>query len=341
MIATNNETTAFDYFLHRVKHSSAVYQTRNGTLLLEGKDARDFLQRMSTNDLVNLQVGQTASTVLVNEKARIVDVVTVINKGSGLLLVTSRGATNIVQEWLRRFIILEDIRVTDLSHEYETLLLAGENVHLEMQQIELPLPHLPPDRSFLELQMTNGKAIVANDSRWQYPACLLIAPRDEIRRLWDLAQHSSDGAGSSFVCLTDELYHELRIEQGIPEYGLELTEDVNPLEARLDQSISFTKGCYIGQEVIARLDTYKKLRRKLTGLIFQQAAAVPVSSGMLLLDNAEVGWTTSHSFSQHLNRPIALGYLDTDVAETALTFKTSVSEAAQSVQVSKLPFRCE
>jgi folate-binding protein YgfZ len=102
-----------------------------------------------------------------------------------------------------------------------------------------------------------------------------------------------------------------RVELGIPRYGRELTDDVNPLEAGLEEHISFTKGCYVGQEVIARLKTYGKTNRRLVGFVFH--SDVEVLPGTVVKANGhEVGKVTSSAYSIAQHRNIGLGYLRID-----------------------------
>ncbi|MFQ5873180.1 MAG: YgfZ/GcvT domain-containing protein, partial [Dehalococcoidia bacterium] len=105
-----------------------------------------------------------------------------------------------------------------------------------------------------------------------------------------------------------DAYDVLRIEAGVPIYGAELSEDVNPLEAGLRSSISFTKGCYVGQEVVARLNTYQKVKRHLVKLRFYDGTA-PHPGTPLELDGKEVGTLTSVAVLPGDVRAFALGYV--------------------------------
>ena len=129
----------------------------------------------------------------------------------------------------------------------------------------------------------------------------------------------------------------VRIERGIPVHGKEITEAVNPLEAGLSTLVSFTKGCYIGQEVVARLDTYGKVRRKLCGLVFpDDSPNVPV--GRLFFSGEEVGWTTSHTYSTQLNKVIALGYVKGINTSEFVELKQPDGGNAIALRVVDLPF---
>ena len=128
------------------------------------------------------------------------------------------------------------------------------------------------------------------------------------------------------------------MEQGVPAPGRELSEDYNPLEAGLLKHISFNKGCYIGQEVIARLDTYKKVSKYLVGLSWD-SPELPPAGASLTVDGKRSGVVTSAVGSERLGRGIGLGYVRKAHAEpgSMLTLEQGGSEF--EVRVESLPFR--
>ena len=130
----------------------------------------------------------------------------------------------------------------------------------------------------------------------------------------------------------------LRIEAGIPAPGHELTEQWNPLEAELRSAISFTKGCYTGQEVVARLNTYKKVQRTLRGLRLA-GDEIPPPGSRLLAAGAEAGLVTSAAFSPALGAPIALAYvaLETSAPGTAVEVELEPGGRTAAATVLVLP----
>ena len=106
----------------------------------------------------------------------------------------------------------------------------------------------------------------------------------------------------------DTAFQITRVESGMPDWGTELTEEYNPHEARLLKAVSFTKGCYTGQEVIARLDTYDKVQKYLMIIEMQDVvnAATPFD---VFLDDEKIGILTSYAFDPLENRSVGLGYI--------------------------------
>ena len=135
-----------------------------------------------------------------------------------------------------------------------------------------------------------------------------------------------------------EAYEVLRVERGAPGYDRELGESYNPLETGLWGSISFTKGCYIGQEVIARLDTYQKVQRHLVSLSFSADAQVAEGS-KLAREGSEVGHVTSVAKTPLTGELIGLGYVRKEAAQVGTLFNLAEREGAWAkVETPVLPF---
>lgn len=138
----------------------------------------------------------------------------------------------------------------------------------------------------------------------------------------------------------DETYNVLRVEAGVPVTGLELTESINPWEANLDDSISLHKGCYNGQEVIARLNTYQKVKQGLFGLRLEseipmsQLAAAPVK---LICAGRDAGFVTSSATSPRFG-PIALAFVRGDYQNSGQQLEVQALDGTQSATVCALPF---
>jgi folate-binding protein YgfZ len=119
---------------------------------------------------------------------------------------------------------------------------------------------------------------------------------------------------SGAIEISDELYETLRIENGVPKYGVDMDETTVVLETGLDEAVSFTKGCYVGQEIIARIHFRGHVAKKLIGLILSDwSADIPVRLDSPLeltsLEGKSAGRITSITYSPKLEKTIALGYV--------------------------------
>jgi folate-binding protein YgfZ len=219
-----------------------------------------------------------------------------------------------VKSWLEKFIIMDDVQIEDRSSEYRILMLHGSGM---FEQFSVPA-NLPPHSAVI-----TDEQISFRDQLWPSAVVVML----------------NAGTEPEMKAAAPELVEAMRIEAGIPAFGKEITAEVNPLEAGLGQFVSETKGCYVGQEVLARLTTYKKIQKTLTGFIFADTDERLLSQGEVLLSGRKVGATTSHTWSPGLNACIALGYLSTGVAEKLLEFKNDLLPSAVPVRATELPFK--
>lgn len=242
-------------------HAGAVVYDASamGRLRLTGKTRLDFLNRMSTNDMNALQPGQGAATILTTPNARIVDRILVYVRQADLLVLTSRGAQDLVARWLKKYIFFnDDVQVRDLSSELWPLSIYGTKAaevaaHLCGGAVDDLALHAW--RSIDETLSVARTDSIAGDGFH-----LLAASTERLSDLWSKAVE----AGASPI--GERALEVLRIESGRPRFGRELSEAYIPLEAGLWADVSFSKGCYVGQEIIARMESRHRLAKQMVGL---------------------------------------------------------------------------
>ncbi|RMH64013.1 MAG: aminomethyl transferase family protein [Calditrichaeota bacterium] len=275
-----------------------------GKVLLKGPDALDLLNRISTNDMTHLVMGIMCDTVFCTPKGRIVDYCRVLQYDDQLMLISSYIDSANIIDWINRFVILEDVEIKDASADYLWLTVMG-----------------PRARNFI--QSLSGTPVVDEDETiWihyetiQFPALL---NRNFVVPAYNFALPKTPGM-EVFEWLTAELatfngrligdhaFQILRVESGMPDWGAELTLDYNPHEARLLHAVSFTKGCYTGQEVIARLDTYDKVQKYLMIIDLEEEifSEPPLK---VFYDDEEIGVLTSYAFDPVNQRSVGLAYI--------------------------------
>ncbi|MBI5214170.1 MAG: aminomethyl transferase family protein [Ignavibacteriae bacterium] len=311
-----SSTTLFEEY-HLLVESAMLIQCTNAILSVRGKDSLDFLQRLSTNELKAISEHQFVTTILVTEKAKVVDVATVIRKNEEFLMILQSVNAGIVLKWLEKFLFTEDVHLRNVTGEYEHFAVVGERA----EQIV----------SKFSEQAQDG--ITFQDSLWGERMVHCLVRHNQKREV-----NSELFSYLGTVGNESDAFESYRIENGVPKFGFELTEHINPLEAGLERFISWTKGCYIGQEVVARIDTYKKLQRRLVGFIFDDEGRNKVANGKIFFEGEEVGWTTSHAWSEKFRKHIALGYLKTSVESDVLQFQNEQIKESIPVRVSTLPF---
>lgn len=324
---------------YRLAHSGTVFiRYDRGVVRGSGTDRLDLLHRLSTNAVGELQPGGETTTILTSDKGRIIDVVRVVAFDDHILMILLDSDAERVRAWLDKYTIMDDFATEDLSDRYVPVGLHGEGARGLLSRTLAIEP--PNSGSAVSVSIGGADVVVLRDVRVSgIGSFLLIVPSDAVDEL----TQRLEGAGA--VEIGPETFHTLRVEAGVPASGSELTDRYNPLEAGLVQYISFTKGCYIGQEVIARLDTYDKVQRHLVGLTLDRLPDASGESDALDLygvdEEKSIGTVTSVAWSPGLGRPIALAYLRTQFAVPGLAVRIGTPEDALgqiSGTVTKLPF---
>lgn len=306
---------------YRAARAGAVVVRRapEGRLRAVGRDRLDLLHRMSTNNLQDLAVGAARPTVLTTPIARIVDLLWVLNLGETALCLAGPGRATAVRRWLAGYIFFrDDVKVLDVSAELGQLGVYGPRAGAVAGALLPGAEALAEDHALERagLIVWRGRPLAGD-------GYTLLAPASQIDALWDQAV----AAGAQPAGET--AYQWLRLAAGTPEAGHELTEEYIPLEANLWPAVSFQKGCYIGQEIIARMESRGKLARRLVGL----KLAAPVAQGAAVeAGGTKVGAVTTAGELPD-GGPAALAYLKTGACDPG----TPVEVAGVAGTVTALP----
>jgi len=285
-----------------------------GILSLTDKDRADFLQRMTTNDIAALEPGQSTVTVLTSPTARILYVFTVLCRANDLLLFPAEGQTHALAQHLRGQIFFMDaVKVNNLSPENVRCRLIGDQSETVLQSFGLDIA-LADEGTWQE----RDGLLAVKQHNYGVPGYDLMVSHEQqsvvMERLLAAGVTTIDPAA----------YHTRRVELGRPAVGHELTEDYSPLEAGLAWTCAENKGCYTGQEIIARQITYDKVTKTLVRL--QSAKQLNVGDEIRADDPASgrvMGTVTSNAYSPALDSPLSLAIL-----------RRPHNEVGQQVQVS-------
>jgi len=309
-------------------------RTHWGRIQISGSDRLRFLHNQSTNNFNILKPGQGCDTVFVTSTARTIDLATAYATEDAVILLVSANRRHQLLELLDRYIFpMDRVELTDLTDTTVAFSLLGPEstqlleklgvTELENQpyathkSIKTP-PSSPPCQGGDE-----GGVRVAVGSGLATPGYTLIAAASDAASLWN------ELVKAGAVPMGDRIWEQLRIEQGRPATDFELTDDYNPLEARLLNTITYDKGCYIGQETIARLNTYQGVKQQLWGV--QLSGAVEPGT-LITIRDEKVGKLTS--FTKTESGFFGLAYIRTKAGGEGL--KVQLGEIAG--EVVNLPF---
>lgn len=260
-----------------------------GRIQVSDDDRIRFLHNQSTNDFQRLKPGQGCDTVFVTSTARTIDLATAYIMENAVLLLVSPNRRQQLMEWMDRYLFpMDRVELKDISSESATFSLIGPESDALLQKLGVEMPLGEAYASHKQLMLGNFQVHIAVGSGLASPGYTLIVPANDAAKLWQTLTE----AGAT--PMGDRIWEQLRIEQGRPTPDHELTDDYNPLEAGLWETISFDKGCYIGQETIARLNTYKGVKQQLWGVRLE----APVEPGtVVMLGEEKVGKLTSSTQS--------------------------------------------
>ena len=305
-----------------------------GRLSISGEDGLDLLNRLSTNELMDLQPGEGAPTILTSNKGRIVDLLHVFRHEDHLLVLTSQDACQKVIDWIDFYTIMEDVVVRDLTGETAMLSVVGPNAASLLDRLTGRGISSLERNGFTEADFSGAKAAIYRTDLLRLPSYDIVVDAADVQRVW--AQTLNKGQGFGLRPVGSQAWEIVRIERGVPAFGAELAEDYNPLEANLLDLVSFTKGCYVGQEVVARLNTYNKVQKQLVGLRWSLDAEL-VPDAKLTHEGKVVGVVTSAARQRGLAEGIGLGYVRKTHTAQGTGLVTQVDDTEIPVEVVGLP----
>jgi folate-binding protein YgfZ len=297
-------------------------------LVVTGPDRVAWLQGMLTNDIKGLAVGQGCLAVAVTNKGKLVADLRVFQRADAvwLELATDRAAP--LLDHLNRHLIMEDCAIDDRSSESAWIGLHGPRAIEILRGLAPALPDLA-EYAQAEVAIAGGSAIAIGSGEFGLPGCDLWLSPDRAAAVWEALRTAGATPMGADAC------EILRIEAGIPRFGAELDEDTLPLEAGLERTINYEKGCYVGQEVLARVTYRGHVNRKLAGLwLAGEAPAAPHEA--LTHDGKPAGEVRSSIRSPHFGRPIALAYVRRELLTDGA--KLTLADGREAT-VTSLPFK--
>jgi len=304
-------------------------------LKLIGNEVLEFLHRISTNDVKNLGVYKLRRTLFTNEKGRLIDSSFLMRIADYNLLIGESGDIRKLQSWIEKYIIMEDITVEDTSNDYSLFEIYGAQSHSFMTMLcgekideliggNIILGDTDSIKTYIAKVKENDaidKFLIMVNSE---DAISFVKYLYEIRSAFDL----------KFI--GDKSFNYFRIINGIPLAPNEINTKYNPHEINLIHEVSFKKGCYIGQEVIARLDTYDKVQKELKGVVFKTDQEIELPLTIFSNDGTEVGEVTS--IEQGLdNKIIGLALVRKKYLDTSNDLFIKINDEKVGIILSEFP----
>lgn len=297
-----------------VRNSAGISDlSHRGKLVVSGKEHTKFLQGILSNDVYNLDVGKGMYATLLTVKGRIITDMKVYRDKDAVFLDIEPGQNDRIKELMNKIKLSYKANVDDLT---DSLILLSINGPCSSDLIKKifgeNLPQLNEydftKRDFMGSEITIIKANRTGEEGYD----ILLSSNASSIKIWEAL--ISNGKELNIVPVGMNALETLRIEAGIPRYGIDMDENTIPIEAGIWNALNFEKGCYVGQEVIARIKWRGHVNRHLVGLIIE-GQELPNQGDKINSGEKDIGNITSSTFSPHLNKSISLGYIRREYKE--------------------------
>ena len=296
-------------------------------LVISGQDRMRWANGMVTNNIRDLESGRGVYGFILTPQGKNQGDLVLYNRGDYLLATTDRAQVEAITTLLRRYIIMDKVEIEDVSDKLASVGVGGPRAVEMWSSVGIDVAALEPGRIVATVWREMSISIARNTHPQSNAYEIWIAP-ENLDKLWDaLVSAGAEPVGSEAL----EMY---RIARGIPVYGADLRERDLPQETGQEHALNFSKGCYIGQEIVERIRSRGNVHRTLIG--FEVEGEPPRPGTKILAADKEVGEITSAArvpFAEGA-RALALGYLRREVATPGST----VNVGEQSATVRTLPF---
>jgi folate-binding protein YgfZ len=308
-----------EYYKAATEGSALVEKDWYGLVKLTGADRASWLQGMVTNDVQKLTPGSGCYAAHLTPQGKIVAHMQIFADDDALWLCLERSSVPKLVAAFDKLLIMEDVQMHESSEEYSILGLLGPGATAPLQAW-LGEP-AGVDESYSHRIIENGRIVVADLG---YDIWIRRSDSDAVVR-------SIAAAGATAI--DHGTWDVVRTEAGIPVYGVDIDETTTMPELG-ERGISYEKGCYIGQEVVAKVKYLGHVNRRFAGLVFSDNE-LPEPKTVVRKGGREVGYVTTSLLSPRLNKPIALAFL----SRAAYAPGAQVDVGSQTATIVELPFR--
>jgi folate-binding protein YgfZ len=325
-------TTSSEYSAVRDGGAGLLDLSARGRILVSGSEAVMFLNGLITNDMKTLAVNSWMPAIFPNVQGRLLATVRIFHRDDGFLIDTESATHDKVVSLLDRFTMAGDFRLADLTDQTVSYSVQGKKAtEIVRGVLGEEAANIEPLRAVtVRLAGRNVKVIRATHTAED--GFDLFVDANEAQQLRD----SLIAGGAKPI--NEEVAETLRIEAGIPRYGIDMDETTVVTETNLDDAVSFTKGCYVGQEIIVRIKHRGHVAKKMAGITLEEKSELENGAQIFSAEDKEIGRITSSTFSPRLGRTIGLGYVKYDFLTPGTDVKIQSNSGKLAGKVAELPF---
>lgn len=320
-----------EYSAVRDDGAGLIDLSSRGRILVSGSEAVMFLNGLITNDMKTLAVNSWMPAAFANVQGRLLAAVRIIHRADGFLIDTEDATRETVIKLLDRFTLAGDFHLKDSTDQTAMFSVQGSRA-----------PEII-SRVFGE-EAANAERQKTVNAQLGDTTVTVIRATHTAEDGFDLFIDANNGAkfrdalvAAGAAPISNETFETLRIEAGVPLYGIDMDENNVVTETNMDDAVSFTKGCYLGQEIIVRIKHRGHVAKRLTGVVLDDSTPVPRNSKIMSSEGKEIGRVTSSTFSPRQDRAIALGYLKYDYLAAGTEVEVASPESETGATVADLP----
>ena len=310
-----------------------------GQVIVTGDDRITWLQSIISQDILPLKSGQGRYSTFMDHKGKILSYFRVFMCPEQVVVEDVGEVGEQTQAAFRKFLLYgTKAKMAKGSESHGLLLLSGPKAaEIIKEALKTDVANLASLES-MTFSFDGAEGFIARTEETGLPDFELFIPRNVLTALW--AHLLKVGEPRGMKPLGKVTRETARIEAGFPRLGPDINDRIVPPEANLEgTAFSLSKGCYPGQEVVARMDTYGSVKRRLVGLVVEGTKNdLPEAGAILFSGTREVGWISSSTFSPLLQKPIALGFPLRDFTKPATDLEIEIGTRRITVRVSSLPF---
>ncbi len=311
--------------------------SHRGRLRVTGDDRIKWLQSVISNDILPLKPGQGLYSSFLTHKGKMLTYFLAYTLAESLMLEDAGEIGDTTFQALRKFLLYgTKAKMENCADTWGLLLVSGPKAaELIKAAFGADVSGLKPI-SFITHEIAGQQALLIRTEETGEIDIEVLIPADGVVTVWERLQ--SAGQPMGLKPFGTEAREMLRMEAGLPKAGPDLNEDIVPPEANLEgKAFSLSKGCYPGQEVVARMDTYGNVRRKLSGLVLKDSV-IPTKGTKLFSGDREVGWISSAVSSPSMGSVIALGFPLRDFSAPGTALTVDINGTRHDATVQALPF---
>jgi glycine cleavage system T protein len=306
-----------------------------GVIKIGGGEAVQFLNGLVTNDVKSLSRGKGMQAAFLTGHGKIRAFCRVLGLGDEYLIVNDPQTHDKVFKYVFPFSYAGDFKVDDVSDQYRVVSLQGPKSDLVMKEICFePVPSLG-QYEWVENIIAGHHVLISKASHTGETGFDIFAPVSGLKDVWDFILLK--GGFHSITPVGMTALESLRIEAGIPVYGVDVDENNMMLEVGIADAVSFTKGCYTGQEAVAMATYRGHVSKRLSGLVVA-GEIVPASGDKLFKEAKEIGYVTSAMNSEPLGAVIALGYVKYGFFDKGNNIEVETQAGRVPATIVELPF---